>query len=965
MSSYPPHLQDAVLESYKRMISYASDQIAHYEHFMDHMLPFIVREYAKFEVPSVEGNEKQCVQLKNVVVRRPNIDESDVTARGIKTGTTSRLMPIEARNRGLTYSAQVLVDIEHSVYIFKDNEWISKGETTVFREMPLFEIPVMLRSKYCWLYDDASSECWMDMGGYFIVRGNAKVLQPQKVQRNNMHLVKGEAHVSVDMDCRSRRDEEKFRSTSTLYMNISGSPPLITVNIPFLKSDMPIVAVFRMLGIHSREEIEESVWGSEDPANDAGGAAFRLFAYNFSHPLFDAPFEDILDAAGSVLKISVEAGPEKVRRQVIQQVAGELLPHMGFDDLPATRVKKIAYLAIIARRMLNVYLGRVEPDDRDFEGHKSVQMSAGVLSIMFRQQFAATMKLLRNRVYDRCKKGKHLDISALMSDALSRDVLKAFTEGEVTVQKDASNAGTSVIQMAQQVNPLGLQTHIQRVSTALKRDGKYKLLRMVDGTQLHVFCPTETPDGHGCGLLQNLATFARVRLGAPLKFVESAVLALKTSRKLRKGADLIRPFTSLLDLKGRATLVFVNSDPIGVTDDVNAFVESARAARRTRSLPFDCSIVRADHGVCISSDMGVVVFPLLHLQSMKFFRDAISASQSSGEELWSALCRLGIVEYIDAYELLEYRVAFSQEEVDRSIERSDEIPFTHMAVHPSGFFGTSASSVPYADHDQAPRVAYQAGMVKQAISTPAANLRDRMDMGYAYELWYPQAPMADTAIAKATKMNEWPMGENLMIAIAPFGGWSQEDSIIRNRASVDRGSGRITVFRVFKATCRKRTSGDIESFEHPFWRGDDGKLPKCEGLRGGVNYDKIGFDGFPEEGTPVKNGDVIIGRVSNSSESFADAQTRITRRDRSVVLVCEASETFYVDRVMLTVTKEGARSVRVRLRSMRVPQEGDKISSRHGQKGTLGILLPEEDLPFVMSGNNAGMRPDAIINLHR
>jgi len=209
------------------------------------------------------------------------------------------------------------------------------------------------------------------------------------------------------------------------------------------------------------------------------------------------------------------------------------------------------------------------------------------------------------------------------------------------------------------------------------------------------------------------------------------------------------------------------------------------------------------------------------------------------------------------------------------------------------------------------------------------------------------------------------MGENLMIAIAPFGGWSQEDSIIRNRASVDRGSGRITVLRVFKATCRKRSSGDVEAFEHPLWRGDDGRLPKCEGLRGGVNYDKIGFDGFPEEGTPLTNGDVIIGRVAHSTETFADAPARVMRRDRSVVLICEASEIFYVDRVMLSVTKEGARMARVRLRSMRIPQEGDKISSRHGQKGTIGILLAEEDMPFVMSGNNAGMRPDAIINLHR
>jgi DNA-directed RNA polymerase beta subunit len=328
-------------------------------------------------------------------------------------------------------------------------------------------------------------------------------------------------------------------------------------------------------------------------------------------------------------------------------------------------MKKLAYLAIIIRRMIHVYIGKAEADDRDFEGYKSVQMSAGVLSVMFRQQFAACMKMLRNRIYDRAKKGKHLDVSTLMSDGLTRDVLKAFSEGEVTVQKDASNAGTSVIQMAQQVNPLGIQTHIQRVSTALPRDGKYKQLRGVDPTQLFVFCPSETPEGHGCGLLQNLATFARVRIGTPLLIVSETVVHLKHAR----------PFTSFADM-GKSTLIFVNSDPVACTDNPEAFIQEARSARRAKILPFDCSIVRADHGICISSDMGVVVFPLIYLPRLGDMPKALADADSS-EELWSAMCRHGIVEYVDAYELLEYRVAFTPETAEGC---------SHMAVHPSAFW---------------------------------------------------------------------------------------------------------------------------------------------------------------------------------------------------------------------------------------------------------------------------------------
>ena len=934
---YSNLMQDKLLESYKRIINYATDAIQHYELFMDHMMPYIIREYSRIEVPA-ENNEKHIVHLKNVVVKKPSIFENDFTSS--KTGVIEKLLPKEARERGLTYSCHVFVDIEHKVV------GNNKNTVTVYREVPLFDMPVMLRSKYCHLSTDSSEECFMDYGGYYIIRGNAKVIQPQKVQRINVHLVKGSKHGDIDMDIRSLRSDEKFRSSSTLYMHLGGSPPMMTVDIPFLKSNLNVLCLFRFLGLHTKEEIESALQFDKEDKR-------RLFSYNFGHPFLSCDFDEILDAAGTSLNLGADATQEKIRKQVMQQINGELLPHLGYDDSAQTKLKKLVYLRIIIFKMLDVYLGYSDPDDRDFEGYKSVQMSAGILSVMFRQQFAGMMKMLRNRVYDRSKKGKHLNVASLLTESLTRDILKAFSEGEVTVQKDSSNAGTSVIQMAQQINPLGIQTHIQRVSTALPRDGKYKQLRGVDPTQLFVFCPTETPEGHGCGLLQNLASFARVRMGQPLHFVTNAVMSLNELEE-----NTIFPLESMNNLEHR--LVLVNSDIVGYTLNEERFIEIARNARRNQILPFDCSIVRVEHGISISCDMGVVVFPLFFLRN---FHVALQImNQNNEEEIFSTLCRSGCIDYIDAHELLEYKVAFDSKEL---VEGHN---FSHMAVHPCSFMGTSASSVPFANHDQAPRVAYQAGMVKQAISTPATNHKERTDLGYVYDLWYPQRPMSETAISRSVKMNEYPMGENLIIAIAPYGGWSQEDSIIRSKASVDRGSGRVTVYRVFKGVCRKRGTHDGEQFEHPFHKDPEG--PKCEGIRANVNYDKIGFDGMPEEGTPMKNGDVLIGRVLHATEivvpenPMMPTTTRACRRDRSIVLTCEPTERYVVDKVVFSTTKEGYRSVRVKLRSIRIPQEGDKISSRHGQKGTIGILLDEEDMPFVMSGPNAGMKPDAIINVH-
>ena len=935
---YGRELQDEVLKSHERLNTYASDTIAHYEHFMDHMLPYIVGEHSKIEIDAKENNERHVIHLRNVTYKRPVVDETTMISKNLKSGNDDDLFPDEARTRALSYCARVLVDMEHIVYEKIDGVDKVKGVPIVYREMTLLELPAMIRSKYCHSSIDPSKECWMDYGGYFIIRGNAKVLQPQKSQRINVHLVRGEKHGTIDSEIRSLRADEKFRSTSTLYMQLSGGPPEITVSVPFIKLRVPLICILKILDVHTQDDIDEIMWKHAD---DPYGAGKRIFSSVYSHNLAKASMEEILNYMSSGLS-NFEADSEKMRKQVLNQVHGELLPHVGYDDSPLTKSKKLLYLSIIVRRMINVYLGREKGDDRDFEGYKSVQMSAGVLSVMFRQQFAASMKLLRARLYDRCKKSKHLDISSLMSDSLSRDIMKAFSEGEVTVSKDSSNAGMSVIQIAQQVNPLGLQTHIQRVSTPLPRDGKYTQLRGVDPTQLFVFCPTETPEGHGCGLLQNLATFAHVRVGVPLKDLEKAVLRISG----------ITPLTSFR-LPENTSLVFVNSDPIGYVYDSNEFIELARQARRTNYIPYNTSIVRSYFGLCISCDMGVVTFPLLHLATLRSQLSAAIEDASGGrDELWNAMKRRGIIEYVDAWELLEYRVAFKPEDVT---------DHTHLAPHPSGFLGTCASSVPFPDHDQAPRVAYQAGMVKQAISTPASNLADRMDIGYAYSLWYPQKPMADTAIARAKGMNDWPMGENLMIAIAPYGGLNQEDSIIRSRGSVDRGSGRVTVHKIIRAICRKRGS-DQEYFEHPLWT-DVGK-PKCESIRGNSNYDKIGIDGLPEEGTPIKNGDVIIGRVLHIEDTDDEGNIKIKRKDRSVVLQCEPTENYIIEKVVLTTTKEGFRFVKLKIRTVRIPQEGDKISSRHGQKGTIGLLMAEEDLPYVMSGPNEGMRPDAIINLH-
>ena len=1308
-----------MLESHCRLYSYAHDNLAHYQLLMERMLPYIIREYAYVEAVSWDILEKHGVSFDNPCISKPTVPSVAAQPKGLRVAAggakQEKLMPQEARDRSLTYSCNVLVDVTHRVFQLievpagellippfdpsgplaalaalpnvmsdlrrrsiwwdmrmgppdalqvalkkdaaesgkdaavllqaaaealspeehslvkqylsswaeqvategsasyvsaappsvgvaskpfaapavassealvppmaprKDKRWMEKLKSAplVYKELPLFQVPCMVRSLFCNLYDDPDTkqECEMDQGGYYIIRGNPKIVRSQKVQRNNVHIVEGTAGGPVNANIRSLRADDKYRSSSTLFVHLAsgatGGTPLLTVDVPFVKKDQPIVAIFRLLGFDTQEDIESVIWPQGKPEH---AAIQRLFLANMADPLATCPLQEVYDAVSDGMSASAgETDPERRRRQVHQQIMGELLPHVGYDDTTLTRLKKALYLGVIIRRMMDVHLGLADGDDRDFEGNKAVEMSAAILARMIRQQFAMFTKALRNRIYDRCRKAKHLDVASLLMhmDSLSRDINKAFSDGEVTVQKGASNTGTGVILMLQQGNFLTMHSDLERVTTPLPRDGKYTQMRSVDPTQVFSICPIETPEGqscltldtrillgdgvtevelrdvisraqagdpslsvwtvdpatgvgsptaitapfiksskeHGlyevrtltgktikatgdhpfltpsgmkklddlivqdlvaevdtgcasnsinyvplssktrlpdedvadfttiadthnfvangfcvsnCGLLNNLAVFARVRLGTESHDVCKAVLKLgefaasmvanahdtqgiisslvdvpptqrKTAAAWCLSGELIKPLTSLESLTGglpasaagfhflaaaggggggggssaaafspRSTMVYVNSEPVAVTQHEALLAGVARAARRAQLLPFDCSIVRAPHGILISTDMGMTVFPLLYLPALERLPDAYDLAESTGTELWTAMVRLGIVEYMDPWELLEYRAAFTGGEVAAWIDRNEptEFPYSHVAPHPCAFFGTSASTIPFANHNQAPRNAYQSGMAKQAISTPAMNIEERMDIASAMVNWYPQKPMASTDIAVAKRLDDWPMGQNAIIAFAPYGGCSQEDSIIINGSSLDRGFQRADKLSVIKITARKRGI-DTEVFEHPLLPGPDGL--KTEGVRGKCNYDKIGVDGLPEVGTPMVNGDIIAGKTMMTMEVDGTGKARKVRRDRSYVLQCEPEERYIVDKVMLTTNKDGQRMVRVRLRSSRSVIHGDKLSARHGQKGTVGCIYRQEDMPYVADGPNEGMTPDLIINVH-
>ncbi|KAH8835476.1 DNA-dependent RNA polymerase II second largest subunit [Flagelloscypha sp. PMI_526] len=863
------------------------------------------------------------ITFDQIYLSRPTITEAD--------GVVVPLFPQEARMRNLTYASPLYLNMKKRVLVGEQDPdglagdviWREEmsGDSEDLTHVLAGKMPIMLRSDYCILSGLADkdlydlNECPYDSGGYFVINGSEKVLIAQERMSTN--------HVYVFANAveRGGKTISQFQVKMFHRHQERSLGNIIKATIPYIKVDIPIWVVFRALGVISDRDILEHI------------------CYDMQDAQMLEMLKPCIDDGFVIQDREVFHAIRRIRyaQEILQK---ELLPHISMSE--GSESKKAYFFGYML-------------DDRDHFGKKRLDMAGPLMANLFRMLFRKMTKDVYRHLQKCVETRKEFSVNlAVKHQTISNGLKYSLATGNWGDQKK-SMAYTYASTLS----------HLRRCNTPLGREGKIAKPRQLHNTHWGMVCPAETPEGQACGLVKNLSLMSLVTIGRPsnsiVDFLEEWGL-----EGLEDNAHSTTPTTK----------VFLNGVWMGVHRDAGKLVKMMINLRRIGTLEWETSIVRdiRERELRIYTDPGRVIRPLFVVKdtarevvlTKEHVRDIQRAK--SGDKKWLELVRSGVIEMLDAEEEETVMISMSIEDLEygaKGQEEEEEIDpaqrlktrhyihkWTHCEIHPSMILGICASIIPFPDHNQSPRNTYQSAMGKQAMGIFLTNFLIRMDT-MANILYYPQKPLATTRSMEYLKFRELPAGQNAIVAILCYSGYNQEDSVIMNQSSIDRGLFRSLYYRSYMDLEKKSGVNALEEFGKPT---RDTTLRMKHGT-----YEKLEADGFIAPGSGVRGDDIIIGKtapIPPDSEELGQRTQVHTRRDVSTPL--KSTESGQVDQVLITTNQEGQKFVKIRIRATRIPQIGDKFASRHGQKGTIGITYRQEDMPFTAMG----VVPDLIINPH-
>ena len=932
------------------------------------------------------------------------------------------MYPNEARLRNMTYGATIHFDVEVDFYI-KDEDTIVEKSITLPEKIYLGKFPIMLNSELCILNKLSTEvkfnmgECKNDYGGYFIIDGKEKVVVPQEKFADNMLYIRDKVNdlyshsaeirtVSEDASKPIRTISIKIVSPSASYTNKQ-----IVVDIPNVRSPIPLFIVMRALGIQSDKDIIKCC----------------LLDMDKYHSYVDLFIPSIHNAGKiftqeNALKYISTFTKHKTVSSTLHILSDYFLPNVGELNF----ISKAFFMGYMTLELLKVYTGEEKPTDRDSFKFKRVEITGSLMYDLFKEYYTLQQrhifKTIDKEFFYKETTYQGLNFISLIENNY-RDIFKERIVEDGFKKGFKGNWGaeahTKKVGLVQPLNRLSYNSfiaHLRKINLPIEASAKIVGPHLLHNSQWGLIDPLDTPDGGNVGLHKHLAITTKITGNC------SGIPIMKW---LRNYANLLLIEECNPQLLSQTTKVFVNGRWIGNVNKPIEVSASLRQARRLAIIPIYTSVQWniQKNEIFIYTDAGRLCRPLFYINKdtnkISYDKPDILQKIKENDFTWDELisgfhkkedpkfsinsCKVyetitdlynnasidelnntqAIIEYLDTSETETTLIALNESKIYKNVhdttnaytnnmnENNDNIDnninnvnnrqkktkntrtipsmsqYTHLEIHPSFLLGVLGNQIVFPENNQLPRDVFACGQSKQAVSLYNSNYQMRIDkMGVV--LNNGQIPLVKSRYMKYINNEQHPYGENVVVAIGVYGGYNVEDSILFNEGSIQRGMFRTTYLSMYE-TFEESSKIANSKVDSKFTNIEDINVV---GLKPGYDYSELDHYGLIKENSPVNDKTVLIGKVLSSVDKPG------TFIDNSIMP--KKGQLGFVDKSFMTEGEEGQRIAKVRIREERIPGIGDKFCSRCGQKGTVGLIIPEIDMPFTSDG----IKPDIIINPH-
>jgi DNA-directed RNA polymerase II subunit RPB2 len=961
-----------LIESYfkhKHLKQLVKHQLESYNYFVNSQIQQTIEMFNPLIIASDHDFIKELnlyrleieITFENFSIYRPQIYENN--------GSTKIMFPQEARLRNFSYSSAMTIDLNIK-YIVRNGENYKNvlNYQKKIKNVHIGKLPIMLKSDLCVLNQykhlnhNETGECYMDPGGYFIINGSEKTCISQEraaenqiycyniEKNNNKWSWKAEMKCIPDWKCISPKQINILIASKN-----NGYGNALYLQIPRVKIPIPLFIMFRAFNIISDKEICELIMLNITKEN------MQKMLISLKASIIEANKVVSQEAAIKYIVANViytpmnmdkETGSKKKHEFAIEVLNNDIFPHCK------TEKQKIYMLGYMTNILLQTSFGWLQESDRDSYINKRVDLTGPLLNNLLRNYFNKLVKDMKKQIIREINTGswksnddyeniitKTNIYKIIKSTTIEQGIKRALATGDFGIKQINSNK-VGVAQVLNRLTYLSSLSHLRRVNTPIDKSGKLVPPRRLHNSTWGFLCPAETPEGQSIGIVKNLAYLSHITINSNSSGLYDYILPTIINIDTYNGS-----YKELDDY----VKVFINGSWVGVTKDPQQIYDNLKEKKYKGIINIYTSIIFNSKlkEIRVCNDAGRITRPLLKVKNNKIaYCDTIIQKVKCGELNWDDLVVAikledSIIEYVDSYEQNNAMVAMRVSDLHKS-NNNNIYHYSHCEIHPSTIFGVLASCIPFPDSNQSPRNTYQSAMGKQAIGMYVTNYDNRMDKT-AYVLTYPMRPLVETRIMNIIKLNNIPSGQQVIVAIMSHTGYNQEDSLLFNKGAIDRGLFLATIYHTEKDEDKK-----LFGTEEMRCKPDKTKTKNIKF----ANYDKLNNQGVVPENTLVEDRDIIIGKVIPIKENKNDFTKTMKYSDGSISY--RTHEESYIDKNYVESNGDGYNFCKVRIRNFRKPVIGDKFSSRHGQKGTIGNIIPEEDMPFTANG----LKPDIIINPH-